>query len=288
MPPQMVKSYYADEVIPFVANIRTRVSLYQYENGRLPCAWGGALNEPLVETWIPMEDEGNKAWDGYMLGCARFSSDNPPLNPKKYERPHRRNDKIGHFAPLVDLDLHDLCGHRSRPSNYQYLVMRNDEDNAEYAYFIGCFGDGNRLARGTGYAVCEIVAKGHKYVGNWSRYKSAGDTQICFTASTQGSDWYSGCTLGCYVPEKSAFDNMSETDGHLDVIRKMEAFGWTFDLASHSDQHGVRHLPRSGRATRGNDMESLIEAGILKKLDESPSNYREFDSGSSKKQKRSE
>ena len=116
----------------------------------------------------------------------------------------------------------------STPNDYQYLVMRNDTNGTEYAYFIGCFGDGNGLPFGTGYAVCEIgsLNAARKYVGTWSRYKPFGNVQICFTSRREGDEGLGGRTLGCYVPGKSAFDNMTETNTLINIVNAMREHGW--------------------------------------------------------------
>ena len=129
---------------------------------------------------------------------------------------------------LRDTNPKDLKGKYSRPNHYQYLVMRNDTNCTEYAYFIGCFGDGDGLSAGTGFAIGEITSPstGRKYIGTWERYRPAGDTQICFTSSKQYCE--TGRTLGCYVPEKSAFDNMTDKDSLLKMVDTMREHGWDF------------------------------------------------------------
>ena len=216
-PPYAEGAKYEAEVIPVIANLCTKIELYQYYNGKLPCLWDGTNNRPVVETWMPLGD------NHYTMGHAKFSGEKPPLVPEKFLW----------FGSTCDVDCRDFKGKYSRPSCYQYLVMLNDGTN--YAYFVGCFGDGNGLRLGTGYAVCKIQAKGHKYVGTWQRYKLIGDVQACFTSDTEGyygtpdSASYIPPALGCYVPDKAAFDNMTESDGRLDIIYAMANQGWHFD-----------------------------------------------------------
>lgn len=240
--PYLTKAMYSAEAIPVIANHRTKVGLFLYEYGILPCiatneiANGedtGKVSAPQIETWVPVDSEAattvsvnpSEARIYKMASCA-FPSGEPPLKGLTVVAPAKGQDlKCGHLGVLVDIDPQDMVGRRSRPNDYQFLVMRNGRG---YAYVLGCFGDGNDLPAGTGYAVCEISSPstGHKYIGTWERYRSTSDTQICFTSSTSSKD---GRPLGCYVPEKSAFDNMTESDGKLDVVKAMERYGWEFN-----------------------------------------------------------
>ena len=111
--------------------------------------------------------------------------------------------------------------------------MRNGSD---YAYFLGCFGDNNGLKMGTGYAVCEIVAAGHKYVGTWKRYKPVGkktgveEGKICFSNSVQlpDDDTDDKHTLDCWVPSASDFENLEVDAGQLSLVGTMKQRGWEF------------------------------------------------------------
>lgn len=243
--PYLTKAMYSAEAIPVIANHRTKVGLFQYEYGILPCIATnevvsgentGKVSVPQIETWVPVDSETattvsttpSRAHIYKMASCA-FPSGEPPLKGLTVVAPAKGQDsKCGHLGVLVDIDPQDMVGRRSGPNDYQYLVMRNGRDR-DYAYFIGCFGDGNGLPAGTGYAVCEIwspsTGRKYKYIGIWERYRSIGDTQICFTSSTSSKD---GHSLGCYVPEKSAFDNMTDKDTLLKIVDAMKKQGWNF------------------------------------------------------------
>ncbi len=243
---------YKAEVMPAISGIRTKIGLYQYDNGKLPCIWDGTTNGPLVETWMPLGGDNGR----YAMGYAKFSGDKPPLRP----------EKLLWFGSPCDVDCRDLMGKYSRPNHYQYLVTLNEGTN--YAYFVGAFGDGNGLGLGTGFAVCEIVAKGHKYIGTWQRYKSNGDVQACFTSNTLGLDGYDSggqFTLGCFVPDKTSFDNMTEVEGHLDIIYTMAEYGWEFavDLPSRG-----RSIMGSRKARSSHDSVKVLDVSNIKKLRE--------------------
>lgn len=251
--PFVVEAQYAAEAIPVIGNLRTKIGVYQYDKGKLPrlgekivTTGTGESAEttitPYIETWIATVAANSTSAasdsslaDFYVAAFAPFPSSVPPLTTvngigfKKEDGTSAYEDSVSlqnHIQTLCDVDYQDLKGKRSRPNHYQYLVMKNESD---YVYLVGCFGDGNGLKRGTGYAVCEIVLKGHKYVGTWSRYKPVSDVQICFTSANTTAP-NSTKTVGCYVPDVSTFTDAttSGTTGKLNVIGTMEGYGWEF------------------------------------------------------------
>ena len=241
--PFVVESQYAAEAIPVIGNIRTKVGIYQYDKGKLPCIattdTDGKIANPEVESWIPTDSKTGKTVandpetaDYYCPAHATFDS----ITTSSYSTDiggggldSTDTEFKSHLQTLCDIDYQDLKGKRSRPHNYQYLVMRN---GSSYAYFVGCFGDGHGLKMGTGYAVCEIVADGHKYVGTWKRYKpvsdaSGNDSLVCFTKDVDAT-LASTKQLGCVVPDKNSIDNAADSSGELDVVGTMKQYGWEF------------------------------------------------------------
>ena len=245
--PFVVEAQYAAEAIPVIGNIRTKVGIYQYDKGKLPCIavnsvengkdTGKISGTPQVETWIATESQtattpadDPSTVDYFCAAQADFPDSEPPL--ANVSGLAADSDEIKkHIQTLCDIDYQDLKGKRSKPNHYQYLVMRNGTD---YAYFVGCFGDGNGLKMGTGYAVCEIVSAstGHKYVGTWKRYKpvsaeDGNDVPVCFTSkidtNLQGTK-----QLGCFVPDKNSIETAEDQDGKLNIIGTMETYGWEF------------------------------------------------------------
>lgn len=241
--PFVVESQYAAEPIPVIGNLRTKIGLYHYDKGTLPCIeladTAGALTTPKIESWICTDSDGGTTAaadpsiaDYFTRGYVNFSGSHSATAPTltAYD-PQTFTGKNKHFAALCDIDYQELKGKREKPHHFQYLVMYNGTD---YAYFLGCFGDGNGLKLGTGYAVCEIVSPstGHKYVGTWKRYKPVADEQVWFTSDTAkpnvgDDDKY---TYGCYVPPKTDFPTLGNptADGTMSVINDMIQFGWEF------------------------------------------------------------
>ena len=245
--PFVVESQYAAEAIPVIGNLRTKIGVYQYDKGKLPCisqqeqTVTGENNEqskvltPQIETWMPVATATDTTpGDASVVDLFRMAYGHFP-SAATYPTFTVVTDPLNetHFGTLCDFDYQELKGKRSKPHHYQYLVLNNGTD---YAYFLGCFGDGNGLKAGTGYAVCEIVAKGHKYVGTWRRYKALSGAnavnQLFFTSDTKladPNDPDQKHTAGCYVPDSETMAGARDDGtGTLDVIGTMTARGWEF------------------------------------------------------------
>lgn len=211
--PYVIKAQYAAEPVPVIGNLRTKIGLYQYDKGKLPTfadtATDGSVDTPVVETWAPAATEGGQteasadAVDYYTPAYAEFTEDATTYTKTLIDPTDTAAtaDIAKHIQTRIDVDYQDLKGKRSKPHHYQYLVMRN---GSQYAYFVGCFGDGSGLKMGTGYAVCEILMAGHKYVGTWERYKpepdaDGNDQVVVFTGSTDVAREGSTKTIGCWV-----------------------------------------------------------------------------------------
>ena len=247
--PFVVEAQYAAEAIPVIGSLRTKIGVYQYDKGKLPCIAAGEEDEkdangadtgnkitvPRIETWIPVSGATQTAAaDASIADLFRMAYYNLPAALQLGQATCVIDPlQTPHFGVGCDLDYQELKGKRCKPHHFQYLVLRN---GTEYAYFLGCFGDNNGLKAGTGYAVCEIVAKGHKYVGTWSRYKALSGAnalnQLFFTSSpimADPNDTDPKHTAGCFVPDVATFDGAQDAgNGTLDLIGTMTTRGWQF------------------------------------------------------------
>lgn len=250
--PFVVESQYAAEAIPVIGNLRTKIGVYQYDKTRLPQHTEGdytpdgatqSVKSPVVETW-----DYNPAYTGtgdfpdtytkakFNLKGLKEPSGTPYIAKTVYvskETDATTGDITAtheHVGSVLDLNVEDLKGKRSRPSHYEYVVIKNGSD---YVYAVGVFGDGNGLKLGTGYAVCEInlPSIGRKYVGTWKRYKPLADVQVHFTndttqkdANDEKSTW--GCPLLDALGDKITDPGAGNEP---EVIGRMRSYGWEFN-----------------------------------------------------------
>ena len=225
--PFVVEAQYAAEAIPVISNIRTKIGLYVYDKGHLPYDLSKLNTADKVETWGI--DAADTSGDVYLPCLYAVQSGNPkrtaPLD--REANLTATTDKAGHIGTMIDIDYADLKGKRSKPIHYQYLALETNTSS----YVIACFGDGNGLKAGTGYAVCELnfPLAGRKLIGTWKRYKSYNDQggSIVFTnGSTADTD--SGKVLDCYVPAMSDLESVSDSTGVDTYVSLMEGAGWEF------------------------------------------------------------
>lgn len=237
--PFVVEAQYAAEAIPVIGNLRTKIGLYQYDKGKLPTvasSESGSITNA-IETWVfATSANGNLTKSDtvtsvYMPAYRLLTSGatgtlTPITNP---------GDAAAFFGNSIDVDNQDLAGKRCKPVHFQYAVVANA---ASYCYAIGCFGDNNGLAEGTGYAVCEISVKGsdgsvHKRIGTWKRYKAATNGQLAFKTITSGTtkpEVDKKSSVFCPIPDMSLFASTGAevSGGKLKMVEYMESYGWEF------------------------------------------------------------
>lgn len=210
--PYIEKAKYAAEPIPVLANLQTKIELYQYEKNLLPGVSLVADQDssiPYYYTWFKDEN-----------------SDPPvylPLEPQN----NNKAATSGHFQHLTDTDWQDLTGKNMRPSDFQYAVTENRK-NGTYCYAVGVFGghDDSGLAAGTGYAVCKVVdlATSNKVVAIWERYKPESSvTNLFFKAVRNETAPVDG---GIGIPQVGSFGD--DAAGWQAVTSILHTAGWQF------------------------------------------------------------
>lgn len=210
--PYIEKAKYAAEPIPVLANLQTKIELYQYEKNVLPpTAFAENVAGVYYSTWTT--NSNGKAT--IPVNCKAGTLDTTA--------------QVGHLQDLTDTDWQDLSGKNMRPWDFQYAAPKNVK-NGSYVYAVGVFGGrGNSgLAGGTGYAVCKIVDLGssNKVVGVWERYKSKDEagTPLRFYVSNQ--EIASGANEITDVPVIAGLDGTY--DAFANVVSNMTLRGWKF------------------------------------------------------------
>lgn len=241
------KAQYNAEAVPVIATLRTKISLYQYDHGKLPSNPGNAVDQ--VSSWEFDENDKqkfvlaqykfgeepsgvNKLSDGTIDKCgkeplSKFNDKNAVELLSSAQQPYH----LG-WTSVLDIDYQDLKGKRSLPIDYFYFNIPCKE-STDSAYIVGCFGSGNGLAAGTGYAVCEVnlVSQGKKYIGTFERYKAKekGDGQCPYLYLSDDTT-VNGNTV--YCPKDFGITTTIDADdsnNHLpNIIVTMQEAGWKF------------------------------------------------------------
>jgi len=225
--PFVTESQYAAEAIPVIANLRTKIGVFQYEKGHLPYT----SNYLDVHTWSKGVTTSTKDKDGNVTK----TTDTEQFGPTYYTLSTDSDAKIGtditsHIGTLIDVDYQDLKGKRSKPNHYQYYPISATNN---LSYVVACFGDGDGLKAGTGYAVCELnfTKAQKKYIGTWKRYKPADDSAGAIKFGTDAGTDPSVKLTYCYIPDASTFAQVEQTsaDAVAQVIANFKNSGWEFD-----------------------------------------------------------
>ena len=234
--PFVTESQYAAEAIPAIANMRTKIGVYVYDKGHLPFdSTKTDINvEEEVETWM-VSTEGTTS-DEY--APATYNLSDVAGGATKRTSPVtlseiKKNDsdkKACHISNLLDIDYQDLKGNRSKPIHYQYFAISTNTSS----YVVACFGNGEGLKKGTGYAVCELnfPVYGRKLIGTWKRYKSYNDEAgaIAFVHDDT-PDPDVGKVLDCYIPDHTDVDatKITSADDVETLVTTMKNAGWEFN-----------------------------------------------------------
>lgn len=227
--PFVTEAQYAAEAIPVIGNIRTKIGVYLYDKGKLPFDEGkfnGGGNE-VVQTWIVNQTDKEK-YDAAYVQVASASSTGS-TTPTRCTTTGTAATFPYHIGSQVDIDYQDLKGKRSKPLHYQYCALSPSNNTC---YVVGCFGDGNGLKAGTGYAVCEFnfVNRQKKYIGTWKRYKPVKENQGAITFTNNNAPNSDGKYENCFIPSINQLTTAINANaaGEPDVIGFMRACGWEF------------------------------------------------------------
>ncbi len=232
--PYIEQSKYAAEVQPTLGNIQTKINLYQYEKDKLPCTKdsvvGGVKTETISTydttdyTWMEDEAKSNERLRAYKAATRNGATAAEP-------------DTSGaHLSNFVDVDWQDLMGKRINPSQFRYHLIKG-LGAAKYGYAVGVFGDGNGLARGTGYAILVLVDTGNKakVIATWERYKPKSDEDVIFVASDLAGE---AADRACVIPSATKFQNMSSSTTWASALQMLKGYGWSFNFDDYTTTLG--------------------------------------------------
>lgn len=210
--PFVTKAQYAAEGVPVIGNLRTKVEVFRIEKDYLPGVPVGSDNRP-----VKIDSTGWTAsgmTNGYTVSdlvvspLTTFAAANVvqymqmTTNTATQKQMHQyfcgttaMNNPDGtvvgglgnisdHVFNKIDVNYSDLTGKRLRPHHIKYAVIGNSGES--YLWVVSCFGNGDGLAAGCGYAVAEYndVPNQRKFVATFERYKPMSDGQLSFDIST--------------------------------------------------------------------------------------------------------
>ncbi len=249
--PFIEQAKYAAEAQPVLGSIQTKINLYQYEKDQLPCTKvttdsAGKKKEQdsaytTASTWIfdSSKSQGaarvyKKSWQTSMSGTPAAASESA-------------SGESGHISDFVDVDWQDLMGKRINPSQFSYYLIKG-LGAANYGYAIGLFGDGDGIAKGTGYAILVLVDtdKGIKVIATWERYKPVNDKVVMFKAEAAGAG--SKTDEYCHIPDMSAIKG-KDKGAWSELLTKLKNSGWAFnfdELAVSNTSGGDSTTPVTG------------------------------------------
>ena len=240
--PYIEQSKYAAEAQPTLANIQTKINLYQYEKDKLPSTMTIQNDNVLSETY---QDDVGYSWalatggegeaaegGGGTEGAARVYTPSiiSGLRGGGDGQEETEGSLAYHLSKCVDVDWQDLMGRRMNPSHFKYHVIKG-LGAASYGYALGVFGDGEGLAKGTGYAILVLVdthAK-IKVIATWERYKPVDDTTVSFKV---GLDVPEEPNQYCYIPESTDLtigETKKTTADYAQTLLFLKRAGWSFN-----------------------------------------------------------
>lgn len=236
--PYIEQSKYAAEVQSTLANIQTKINLYQYEKDKLPC-WqpssAGSTDEQTTDyttasTWW-RDSAGNQGDAPTYLKAYQEQITGTPSAPTSAATDSK------HLSDYIDVDWQDLSGRRMTPAHFSYYLIKGG-GSIKYGYALGAFGNGDGLAKGTGYAILVLVDTKCKLkvIATWERYKpvdGADDTQIMFKAepaiTPSKDDAY------CHIPCLTSFNGKDSISDWTSILTALKQSGWSFSVEDFLD-----------------------------------------------------
>ena len=226
--PYIEQSKYAAEVQPTLANVQTKINLYQYEKDKLPCTVATTVNGVTTEdnssydntdyTWMLEETQDIEKTRKYKAATRQALNTPSDASDAGTQR---------HLTHEIDVDWQDLLGKRINPSQFRYHLLKGS-GAAKYGYAVGIFGDGDGIAKGTGYAILVLVDTESKVkvIATWERYKPKKDSVVYFNAKDSGELLDDECR----IPLANTIANASSTSWGT-ILSNLKAAGWVYNFS---------------------------------------------------------
>lgn len=163
------RAKYVAEAVPLVGDLRTRVTLFQYEHGYFP---GPEID---AATGRPTASPGSSGVQTFDVDANRVSDEGD----------------LAHFARRININYDNISGKNLKPNHVFYRVSNAGYKSGGHMFVVGVMGDGNGLRAMCGYAVIEIdnPTAQRKIVATWERWRpETSDTgQLRFADTNEGA-----------------------------------------------------------------------------------------------------
>lgn len=256
----IVQAQYTAEGVPVVADLRTKVTLYEYNNAYLPGIPRASGQQPVEAAGDAYDPD----WEGPgesllrpgvipVQGFQGVAGSDPVRYEAAVVDSHTANgeaftmeavaavDSGDHFSSVLNVDYEHFKGNKLRPNHVFYRTDYAGFKKGGHIYCIGVFGDGDGLKAGTGYAVMEIhnPATQTKIVATWERWRpvATDSGQITFKSATEYAMTANPADLKkenvCWIGDLDAL--MADTDDITAdsatvaaALANLSAAGWSF------------------------------------------------------------
>lgn len=242
--PWIVKCQYGSEVLPVLTSgIWDPAAMYCYENERYP-------GMGKLQGHVRIDDS---ACDFSRNGCVTNAGTTRLLDDGGRVQTFSKARESGRFVPAIfdqvvsetpvlrrecalaehfqrDIECgpENFTGNRLRPTQVQYVSGCGSYKMYDSWLAYGCFGDGDGLPVGTGWAMLQLVntAVERKVIAEWERYRPMGGCkeQVLFAIG----DEYKGDPKApnrCYIPPTAEL--MSEDPVVFEAaLQKLRESGW--------------------------------------------------------------
>lgn len=264
--PFVTKAQYAAEGVPTIGNLRTKIELFRIEKDYLPgVPFNKQLGKPVTKAITVQGVTGgtvDMTWSDLTTPSALVRTSPSELECVQYMHPCANASAsttatlydytsgtvaltvngasiagVGilsdHVWKCIDANYAEMKGNRLRPNHFRYMTTGCAGES--FLWVLGCFGAGDGLAAGCGYAVmefCDVIHQ-RKFIAIFERYKPISTTQLAFkvptdTMGTTGSDYVTPGTALCGlvpVPQLEIMMNAVNTS-YAAVLEQLRLAGW--------------------------------------------------------------
>ncbi len=149
--------------------------------------------------------------------------------------------KNNHFSTDLDISPSDLLGNSVSPDCIVYACAAGSCKGNTYLYVVGCFGNGDKLKSGTGYAILQVNNPNHtanpSFTATWKRWKPKYRTAECTaeqvnlimtTIAGINAMLDPAKAENCAYPEELLGDATTPAATFANALTALKTAGWEF------------------------------------------------------------